>query len=364
MPRPSTAESPVLPRWVPEAARLYIAHACGGRPLRDVADEGGCSAATVMRKVRRVEAMRDDPNVDDALERLARAAEVLQPERSHSMSMLPPRAELLDDETLDREARRVLRRLCEGDAFLAVAQGMPQAAVLRGGGAGDPARIATLPRPVAQAFVLKDWVRCTQAGRVTRYRITDAGRAALRRLLGEHRARRTEARGMAEAHSPFLAQQGDYAEITRPGAEGDETLRVNLAESPLGALARRKDRDGRPFLPRDLLVAGETLRGDFEAAQMGPRLGQNWERFLTAGTRGDFGARGPCEGPSDARAQVAAALRALGPGLGDVALRVCCYLEGIEAAEKRMGWAARSGKVVLRIALQRLHMHYIDSGRM
>ena len=46
---------------------------------------------------------------------------------------------------------------------------------------------------------------------------------------------------------------------------------------------------------------------------------------------------------------VAAALRDLGPGLGDVALRVCCFLEGIEAAEQRMGWAARSGKIVLRI---------------
>ena len=51
-----------------------------------------------------------------------------------------------------------------------------------------------------------------------------------------------------------------------------------------------------------------------------------------------------------ARDRVALALRDLGPGLGDVALRVCCFLEGIEAAERRMGWAARSGKIVLRIA--------------
>ena len=48
----------------------------------------------------------------------------------------------------------------------------------------------------------------------------------------------------------------------------------------------------------------------------------------------------------------------LGPGLGDVALRCCCYLEGLETVEKRLGWAARSGKIVLRIALQRLKRHY------
>ena len=48
------------------------------------------------------------------------------------------------------------------------------------------------------------------------------------------------------------------------------------------------------------------------------------------------------------------------PGLGDVALRCCCRLEGLEAVEQTMGWSARSGKIVLRIALQRLARHYDD----
>jgi len=39
-------------------------------------------------------------------------------------------------------------------------------------------------------------------------------------------------------------------------------------------------------------------------------------------------------------------------------LRCCCYLEGLETAEKKMGWSARSGKIVLRIALYRLRRHY------
>jgi DNA invertase Pin-like site-specific DNA recombinase len=51
-------------------------------------------------------------------------------------------------------------------------------------------------------------------------------------------------------------------------------------------------------------------------------------------------------------------LQYLGPGLGDIALKCCCYLEGLETAEKRMGWSARSGKIVLRIALQRLLQFY------
>ena len=58
---------------------------------------------------------------------------------------------------------------------------------------------------------------------------------------------------------------------------------------------------------------------------------------------------------------MAGALRDLGPGLGDMALRCCCFLEGLEATEKRMVWSARSGKIVLRIALERLKRHYEET---
>ncbi|SFI24003.1 hypothetical protein SAMN04488095_0234 [Jannaschia pohangensis] len=350
-----------LPGWVPPSVRAYVAHTCEGRPLRDVAEESGCAASTVLRQVRRIEARRDDPMVDDLMEQLAEAAI----EGTHSpdakdrppMSMMPQRSTLIDDDTLNHEAKRVLRRLCEGDAFLAVGQGMPQAAVLRDTGE-TPTRTATLPKSVAQAFILKDWVSCYKAGRVTQYRITEAGRAALKRLLSDSLSARVEARGMAESPSPFLTQHMEMGERVFTARSGDQTLRVNLSESPLGSLARKKDRDGKPFLSMDLVVAGERLREDFESAQMGPRVGQNWERFLTPGGRGQMQPGSPCSGPEEARTRVSDALRDLGPGLADVVLRVCCFLEGLEACEKRLGWAARSGKIVLRIALQRLAAHY------
>ena len=68
-------------------------------------------------------------------------------------------------------------------------------------------------------------------------------------------------------------------------------------------------------------------------------------------------------GQSDTRKAEAAirtldAISDLGPGLSDVVLRCCCLREGLEATEKRLGWSARSGKVVLRIALQRLSLFY------
>lgn len=348
-----------FPDWVPRPARLYVQHACAGRSLRDLARSERCAPSTVLRHVRRVEASRDDPLMDDAIDRLALAATAHRPtgEETDPMSAQTLRSAVIDDATLVREGRRILRRLAEAGAFLAVARGLDQAVVMREAEAG-PVRTATLPRAVAQAFVLKDWVRCTHAGRVTRYVLTEAGRAALARMLSDKLRAKRAARGDAAHESPFLAQKAEMADRVIDGPEGPATVRVNLSESPLGGLARKRDRDGKPFLPLDLVSAGERLREDYERAQMGPRVGQNWERFLTAGIDDASSGRGPCDGPSGARARVSEALRALGPGLADVVLRVCCLLEGLETAEKRMGWSARSGKIVLRIALQRLRDHY------
>ena len=333
---PEGRDATGVPDWVPQATRAYLAHACAGQPLRHVASAHGCAPSTVLRQVRRIEARRDDPLFDDMMDDLAAWIAHEDADGVMPMSAMPQRAALIDDQTLEMEARRILRRLCEGEAVLVVGQGMDQAVVLRS--ETDPTRIATLSRAVAQAFVLKEWIGCHRAGRVTRYRITDAGRAALRRLLSDKLARKIDARGDG---APSAAIPGG--------------TRINLAESPLGVLARRRDRDGSPFLSSDLVMAGERLREDYEVAQATVRDGQDWERFLTDDGADDAGGQ---DRSAAARARVAEALRFLGPGLGDVALRVCCYLEGIEVAEKRMGWAARSGKIVLRIALQRLATHY------
>lgn len=358
-----------LPEWVPAAVGLYLLHTEDGVSLRSLARCTGRHPSTVLRQVRRFENRRDDPLVDEALSRLGRAAKPsaagrIAPkqheDRPDMMASLRPFAE---DDKIAREARRVLRRLSESGTILAIAPEMERAVVMKETADGSSARIAVLDREIAQIFALKEWIACRRAGRVATYAITQTGRAALKRLLAEAEG---EAPGMAEAASPFAAQHRDMAdrEIARPEGPG-ERMRVNVAESPVAMLARRKDGDGKPFLSADLIAAAERLREDFELAQMGPRVGQNWDRFLTGNDRGQFGGSGPAEGPRAARDRVAAALRDLGPGLGDVALRCCCFLEGLESTERRMGWSARSGKVVLRIALIRLKRHYdeVSGGR-
>jgi hypothetical protein len=274
----------------------------------------------------------------------------------------PFRSPLGDEGTIAREARRILRRLCETDAVLAVARDMDKAVVLRPGPDGEQTRTAVIDRKVAQAFAVKDWIACRAPGRISRYTITAAGKSALRRLLDEDRKRRQSALGFAEANTPFQAQHAIWGKTQVAEAGGkSRKLRVNLAESPLAVIARRKGGHGKVFLTPDLVQAGERLREDFERAQMGPRVGQNWDRFLTGGDRGGFlNDSGLAEGPREARRRVSDALDDLGPGLADVVLRVCCFLEGLESAERRLGWSARSGKVVLKIGLQRLLKHYED----
>jgi hypothetical protein len=238
---------------------------------------------------------------------------------------------------------------------------MEKAVVLREVVPGKQNRIAVVDRDVAHAFALQEWIACDRSGKICCYTITPVGRAALKRLLSEDRDARVTADGFAEAPSPFQQQHRFFAErvVLADDGSGEQRLRFNLAESPLSVLGRKRDKDGAAYLTACLIEAGERLREDFELAQMGPRVTQSWERFLTAGgTRGTSAGRGPAEGPTDARTRVAKAMEALGPGLSDIVFRVCCFLEGLETAEKRLGWSARSGKVVLKIALERLASHY------
>ncbi|WP_325166401.1 DUF6456 domain-containing protein [Thermohalobaculum xanthum] len=342
-------------------AALYLAHTGLGESIRALAAATGTHPSTVSRTIRRVEERRDDPLVDRMLtlaeERFSTGAEGPAPAR--------PVAAPADDAEVEREARRYLRRLAEPGSFLLVAEGAERAGVFCGAN-GHRKPIAIFAMRLAAEFLKRDWIKPSKRGHASvQYRLSDVGRAWLKRRLAEEaegRRRREEPRGFAEAPDAFQHQHKLTAErvFLDPLSGEEEVIEVNLGESPIGWLARRKGPDGQAFLTPAEVEAGERLRSDFELAQIGPSVAQDWRKFLTPGDRssGNPPARGPAEGPMMARDRVMKALDSLGPGLSDVALRVCCFLEGLEACERRMGWSARSGKVVLKIALQRLAEHY------
>ena len=343
-----------IPAWVPRDARHYLSHVEQGRPIRALARSADCHASTILRQIRKLETRRDDPLIDDALETLGRVSRRTSPRNTERPKMTQPEdPQMPDDETLMSEARRILRRMCETGAMLAVAAEMEKAVVVRDGAGGSSTRTAVVDRPIAQAMALKGWIATTGSGRITRYFITAAGRTALEQMLQQEQPRGPL--GFADAQADFATQDDICA---RP--QSSRRARYTLAESPLAALARRRDKDGTNFLSDRLVQAGERLREDFELAQMGEKTTQNWDRFLTPGVDAPAGSF-TGSAPSAARARVGSALADLGPGLSDVVLRCCCYLEGLETTEKRLGWSARSGKIVLRIALMRLRKHYDET---
>jgi len=367
-----SARDLVWPGWVPEQARMYLRHTEAGAPIRALAREKACHASTVLRQIRTCETRRDDLLVDQALRRLGRLVkqqgEAGSPSKETMMAQQNGCDDSLSETRLEREALRILRRMCEPGALLAVAADMDKAVVVRDTTSGTQARTAVADRDVAEALALKGWISCGTPGRISRYRITGQGRSALGRLLAQAHG---GAQGFADAQVPFSGagarpEPGPDGHRSEGAASGPLQRGRGLAgETPLIALARRRDKNGRRFLSQDLVRAGERLREDFELAHMGAgAVTMDWSRFLTGpidgGTAPAPGGRG--YSAAGARARVEQALHDLGPGLGDIALCCCCHLEGLERAEKRMGWSARSGKIVLRIALQRLKRFYDGLG--
>ena len=141
---------------------------------------------------------------------------------------------------------------------------------------------------------------------------------------------------------------------------GRASVIVNESESPLAWLARRRGRDGRALIEAHQLQAGERLRGDFTRAHLMPRTTSNWSNPLSSGRRGGGGEQAGVftETMIAARQRVHHVLDAVGPEFAGLLLDICCFLKGLEDIERERAWPARSGKVVLRLALDRLARHY------
>lgn len=354
----------LLPHWVPDAAERYLLHTETGLSIRAVARNAGCHASTVLRQIRRFENRRDDILIDKALRDLGAAhfPNAPSPTNKETPMAVPKRNpnQTAADIELHSEAQRVLRRLCETGAVLVVAAEMDKAVVLRDLPGGKSARTAIVDRHIAEAMALKEWIKCKKSGKIAQYEATISGRSFLKSTLNTPSRMGEMAHGFAEAPMRF---DGAPTTWSNDRDEDRPVKRYTLAESPLIALARRRDKSGKPFLNDDLVAAGERLREDFELAQMGLQDRKIWEQYLMQIEDGSTVASPSFRNKKQKAAhdRTRDALRDLGPGLGHAVLRCCCFLEGIETTEKEMDWAARSGKIVLKIALQRLAFHSAKS---
>ena len=160
------------------------------------------------------------------------------------------------------------------------------------------------------------------------------------------------AKGSGATGNRILVQRGIVGDTgNAPGGKRpSRSVTVNLAESPLGWLAARGRISGRQF------DAGEQLRRDWTMANLAPRVTMRWDATPAGSRHG--GEISPALAQIAAKKRFDAAITAAGSGLSDVLWRVVCAGEGLETAEKAMGWPARAGKVVLGLALDRLADYY------
>lgn len=136
----------------------------------------------------------------------------------------------------------------------------------------------------------------------------------------------------------------------RASPRGRRSVSVNLAESPIAWL------HARGHLSDRLFGAGEKLRSDYERACLAPSLTMRWEAVRIGG--GPDARLAPTERQIAAKARFDGAMAAAGKGLADVLWRVVCACESLPHAERALAWPARSGKLVLRLALERVADFY------
>ncbi|MEE4350002.1 MAG: DUF6456 domain-containing protein [Pacificimonas sp.] len=227
------------------------------------------------------------------------------------------------------------------------AQGRKVLAKLAAGGAlvpsGEGWRVGTqaCAASVREALARLDLIEEARGGR---WRISGPGMAWVRRA----KASGEDGDG---AGNRLAARAADHRENRDAAVQGART--VNRAENPLGWLLARGKITQRHY------DAAERLRADFQNAGAGPRVTMAWDAApAERGARSAPEGLLPGERVSAAKRRADGAFAAAGPGLSDVLYRLVCLNEGMETAEQALGWPARSGRVVLTLALDRVAEFY------
>jgi DNA-directed RNA polymerase specialized sigma24 family protein len=355
-----------LPEWISDTLLVYLAHTEGGQSIRALARAAGCHPSTTLRQVQRIEALRDDPLADAGLGRLGqlwrqRSGSSFGRPRERECSVMISNA--MDDVQISQETFQALKAMNGPDCLMVIADGVEEAVVVHSAEDGRPVRRAVVSREIAETLVLRDFVEGRQTGRLTRYTITAAGRSELRRLLAEVESARAALHGVREDQAVVDARQVFEAQTRKKGRKSPRRRGAGT-ETPIYVLARRRRADGEPWLPPDLVAAAFRFHETYEIARLGGAITHDWERLKVGRINGSGPAlpAGRATRRLEAEESLAAAIRALGPDLTETVILSVCHEEGMEEIESRLGYPARSGKLVLRIALRRLARHYAEEG--
>ncbi len=268
-------------------------------------------------------------------------------------------------EGLSRQALRLLEALAEKDAQVRVHPFEEGRVVLRRSADAAAGGVSlgggSFPETALVELVARDLV--TRRG--AQHLIAAPGQALLRRCAVREAGGGEEDPRNASAGDVFADQHRDIRIESRADDTGGEgaspvRVRVNQEESPLAWLAARKGADGEALISAAQLQAGERFRRDLSMAGIMPGTTMNWDRLGGSGDRGTPRETGlnATEACIAARQRVTTAIRHLGAQDADLLIDLCGFLVRLPEIERMRGWPARSAKIMIARALDRLAEHY------
>lgn len=154
-----------------------------------------------------------------------------------------------------------------------------------------------------------------------------------------------------------LLETDHFAAQHRQTVRTAEGVTINLAESPLGRLARPGRGESEAFLDRAQIEAGERIRHLAERARLQPRLTMSYPATHTVSGKAGAGAGDISDLAADARRQLNAIVAVLPRDCAGVVMDVCALAKGLQTVETERGWPRRSAKLVLRIGLDQVARH-------
>ena len=246
-------------------------------------------------------------------------------------------------QTLARRAKALARLGRDGAVLAPLREGIGHGVYPR----GDRRRQPTATLAPADVAALAAEGALAPSGFAGCYLISGAGRMRIRRDGADIAP-------FAQQHAPLIA---------RAVMDPDGALRMARGVDPSGPvarLARISDAAGMAFFKGREIAAARELWALWARGQQGLMRGSDWAAPpLGSVARGPGGAQESATlGAIDARRKVSGALAALPRSMGAAVTAFCLEETGIEALERARRWPPRSGKLVLKLALEMLADHF------
>lgn len=133
---------------------------------------------------------------------------------------------------------------------------------------------------------------------------------------------------------------------------------------PLLKLYNRQRNMAQKYLTIEHLQAGQKLFTEFTKANLQPKVTMDWDKLNSVpqphytGNALGAGQMGFSEAIYAARKRLYESLAYVGHEYAAILVEICLFGNGLEATERAMNWPARSGKLLLTMALDRLADYY------